>query len=676
MKCLIRIIVTLCWTQIPKVINGQLPGPLPPFSIVHLGDSYSAGNGARGASGASNYVEPSGCYRSPTNWGQIFANSLKDVFTVRYINRACSGAQLTHLTNPQPKLFGLSEIPPQIDAINKGVNLVLMTIGGNDVGFGKIVRECFVLGIRDVESCREEINEANATLPELQVQLVESLITIGSQSLLNDKAKIVLVSYPHLIIDRPFTLQEDNISIDLQTAVRKLAVDADVVMRNAVQQANAALGRDTVIFFDATKALFAGHEPDPSVLSSNNDGWIWEFDGLDPPEWYHFNPTGHSQLGEALSAFIRLQDVESSNFATAKSIDLAFVVDTTGSMSDEIASVRTNLNAIVSNLASSSADFRVAVVSYQDFPSLCGGSYAARVDQPFTNDVVLIKAGINALSASGGCDEPESVYSGIKAALNLDWTDGAAKAMIVIGDAPPLLKNGAEPVSGITAVELIAQSIALDPVAITAADVGVLSKGNAMGNITNSTGGNVITSRDVVSTVQKVINSTSAQPFAWLGVSYSGKVGEPIIFDASGSYDTNGGILVLYEWDFNGDGTFDRSTSVPSAQFSYSTDFIGLVLLRVTSDVNLTALGSASVTVNSKGSVTMTNGTCAIDSDGYSIIKNETTGELLDCLPDKLPTEDLPGIREGTDTGTKCSFGFFGIICFLLKLLDFFNLWK
>ena len=116
MKCLIRIIVTLCWTQIPKVIYGQLPGPLPPFSIVHLGDSYSAGNGARGASGASNYVEPSGCYRSPTNWGDnaytrdIIATDTRN-FDISYFNYETSNEYESEVVLNIPTEKTFSEVP-------------------------------------------------------------------------------------------------------------------------------------------------------------------------------------------------------------------------------------------------------------------------------------------------------------------------------------------------------------------------------------------------------------------------------------------------------------------------------------------------------------------------------------------------------------------------------------
>lgn len=60
----------------------------PPYRIVHLGDSFSAGNGARRADGSRDFHSVSGCFRSLSNWGSRFAASLEDVFSVTYINRA------------------------------------------------------------------------------------------------------------------------------------------------------------------------------------------------------------------------------------------------------------------------------------------------------------------------------------------------------------------------------------------------------------------------------------------------------------------------------------------------------------------------------------------------------------------------------------------------------------
>ena len=48
--------------DVPRPAGGQL-------NIVHLGDSYSAGNGA------GKYHGPVPCMRSSNNWGQRFADT-------------------------------------------------------------------------------------------------------------------------------------------------------------------------------------------------------------------------------------------------------------------------------------------------------------------------------------------------------------------------------------------------------------------------------------------------------------------------------------------------------------------------------------------------------------------------------------------------------------------------
>ena len=179
---------------------------LPPLKIVHLGDSFSAGNGARSATGQRNYAGVKGCFRSPTNWGSQFAASLSDTFHVEYINRACSGGILEQLTNPRNmedfKLRQLNGdcptpdypdeeifldagpyecerwIRPQIDGIDSSTDLVLITIGGNDFDFDEIVRYCFVAGARSANGCNEVINTATAKLTNYQENLEDTFAQI------------------------------------------------------------------------------------------------------------------------------------------------------------------------------------------------------------------------------------------------------------------------------------------------------------------------------------------------------------------------------------------------------------------------------------------------------------------------------------------------------------------
>ncbi|MFC2077283.1 PKD domain-containing protein [Candidatus Bipolaricaulota bacterium] len=58
-------------------------------------------------------------------------------------------------------------------------------------------------------------------------------------------------------------------------------------------------------------------------------------------------------------------------------------------------------------------------------------------------------------------------------------------------------------------------------------------------------------------------------------------INEPIVFDASGTFDPDGTIQ-SYEWDFDGDGLFDLETTDPVVTHTYSAGGFKTVTLRVT----------------------------------------------------------------------------------------------
>ncbi len=78
---------------------------------------------------------------------------------------------------------------------------------------------------------------------------------------------------------------------------------------------------------------------------------------------------------------------------------------------------------------------------------------------------------------------------------------------------------------------------------------------------------------------------------------YSGSVGSPITFDASGSCDPDGDI-VLYEWDWDNDGIYDESTTSATITHTWDAEFTGTIALRVSDNEGLTTLDSASVKVS------------------------------------------------------------------------------
>lgn len=647
----------------------------PPLKIVQLGDSYSAGNGARSASGEPNYYGVSGCYRSPTNWGGQFAESLKDTFAVTYLNRACSGAAVDYILNerdmgdialknidgscPSPEYpdeefykstsaFTCSRfIKPQIDAIDNSVDLVLMTMGGNDLGFGTLVEKCFSI-LRTPAGCRETVDKANAGLEDLENNLVNTFAAIRAR--LKPGARIAYVSYPYLLLDVEYKLVKRNIwnqivdSYDAGTEIRALGLAGDEHQKAAVERANAAAGEEYIIFYDGTKELFKGHETNPSLLERNPDRWIREFEGLTIVEWYHPNELGHENWGRALSIFETF-GAASGSFEASADIDVVFVVDTTGPMGAEIAQVQDTLSSSVSQLAATTDSYRVAVVSYQNFSQRTGASYdhPFRVDQAFTDDPALIQAAIDSLTLGSGGDRQETVFSDTQAAIELPWRPGVTKLAIVIGGAPAL---SPEPISNLTASQIVANSIAVDPVQVIGVDVGYLNSNGALEQIAAGTDGSVNSGTSgLTTTISDILDRAAKQPLAWIGQAYSGKIGQPIQFDASGSYDPSGLLITRYEWDFNGDGIFDLETAEATATHVYDAAFNGYVVLRVTSPGG-TALASARTVVNAEGFAPQGGEeACELDENGFSIITDEK-GMLLNCTPDNLPASDQEGVSE------------------------------
>ena len=121
-------------------------------------------------------------------------------------------------------------------------------------------------------------------------------------------------------------------------------------------------------------------------------------------------------------------------------LDVAFVLDTTGSMQDEIDRLRGTLDVIHFQLShlDPSADVRFGLVEYKDR----GDEFVTR-PIPFTSDIEKFRAALAKLRAYGGGDEPEDVQAGLEQAMHaLAWRDQAVKVAFLIGDAPPHLDYG------------------------------------------------------------------------------------------------------------------------------------------------------------------------------------------------------------------------------------------
>ena len=119
-------------------------------------------------------------------------------------------------------------------------------------------------------------------------------------------------------------------------------------------------------------------------------------------------------------------------------MDVAFVVDTTGSMKDDIQAVKDSLSEIVNHITARTKDLeiRFGVVSYRDHPPQ-DKSYVTRV-YDFADNVKRVKKIIAELRPSEGGDTPEAVADGLyDARTKLSWEKDSYKVMLLVGDAPP-----------------------------------------------------------------------------------------------------------------------------------------------------------------------------------------------------------------------------------------------
>jgi len=139
--------------------------------------------------------------------------------------------------------------------------------------------------------------------------------------------------------------------------------------------------------------------------------------------------------------FARLEDYMSS--LHDRRIDLAICLDTTASMSGELAEAQAGVDDLMVFAADVVKEFRVAIVAYRDQRS----RYETRW-WDFTDRIDEARSHLWLLSADGGGDTPEAVSAAMrKAFTSLVWLDEHTKILIVIGDAPPHPGTGAHCIS-------------------------------------------------------------------------------------------------------------------------------------------------------------------------------------------------------------------------------------
>ena len=115
-------------------------------------------------------------------------------------------------------------------------------------------------------------------------------------------------------------------------------------------------------------------------------------------------------------------------------LDLCFMIDTTGSMGDELSYLQSEVSDVISRVQAEfpAADIRLGLVFYRDQ----GVDYVVRTFD-FTGDIQALQRFLAAQSANGGGDYPEAVHEAFGAALKLGWREESRKILVPVLDAPP-----------------------------------------------------------------------------------------------------------------------------------------------------------------------------------------------------------------------------------------------
>ena len=192
-----------------------------------------------------------------------------------HTNAACSGARTRDID---------AQIASAAAELRSATH-VMITIGGNDAGFGDLVFQCLVT--RDRSDCEDAVEDAIDLLPELRGRLRANLDAIAAAA---PDATVAVVGYPLLVGANTYRLP----GYEAGNAIRTLGALAAGAYLAEVRDANADdPGR--FVYVDLHD-VYAGHE-----LAGPEADWIRQIGtSVLRAEWVHPTAVGHRATADHL----------------------------------------------------------------------------------------------------------------------------------------------------------------------------------------------------------------------------------------------------------------------------------------------------------------------------------------------------------------------------------------
>ncbi|MGI9597214.1 MAG: SGNH/GDSL hydrolase family protein, partial [Acidimicrobiales bacterium] len=293
------------WVLVDRTTGEAVdPNPDAEQTILSLGDSYISGEGAPEFFEGTNVVGPNGnqCRRAPTAYPYLAADRLG----ASLIFLACSGALSTGMDNagtlpdPLPPVAGgedqLQRLVAEYGSDVADIDAVLVSVGGNDVGFGTIIKACLL-----PESCAvPELNEPwLRNVAATRQQLVGVYQTL--KTTVGDGTPIVAVLYPRIV--RP----DERCELAIGDDEIEFVVEFTDALNETVRRAAAEVG---INVFEGSVDAFDGRllcDDDPATNFFHiapTEGPV--ADTIVPSNWVHgtLHPRvdGHELIADRLVA--------------------------------------------------------------------------------------------------------------------------------------------------------------------------------------------------------------------------------------------------------------------------------------------------------------------------------------------------------------------------------------
>ncbi|MET9762003.1 SGNH/GDSL hydrolase family protein [Streptomyces sp. NPDC006372] len=276
----------------PPRATAALTAPQGPY--VALGDSYTAGPRIPGQTGT-----PVGCARSDHNYPSLVARQL-GIRATDFRDMSCSGATTADLTAPQRTKEGTN--PAQFTALSARTRLVTLGIGGNDIGFGTMIKRCVGMGavyhalgsgkyVPGDTPCERLNNRDGSDQVQQKIDAVGSRLTDALKDIERraPQARVYVVGYPAILpTDSTDCEREMSLAPGDMTYLREKERELNAELRERAEADGAA--------YVDTYTPSEGHD----ACSAEADRWIEPLVPSSPAAAVHPNTRGEQGMADAV----------------------------------------------------------------------------------------------------------------------------------------------------------------------------------------------------------------------------------------------------------------------------------------------------------------------------------------------------------------------------------------